>query len=451
MTPTTTLRRRSLLRGAGLGTGAALLAPMVRAATATAPRKRLVMFLMSNGLGPDTYRTDAMPAKSATGFEAPLTAVGPGLAPLAPLLGKVTIVEGMRNPFGQDLHGNMWASTSVAPCNGTDPGGVSIDRLVARELGSDSPFPSINLATVTPPDFMKAQAIHRSSDGPRAIFPPEQSPARAYAQLFGGGAGGAPLDAAASARLLARQRSVLDFVRADVTRASGALGASEQAKLAQYMDGLRGLERQLVALAGARGTCAAGAPPPDAPPPPWPTPDAHIEAHMSVAFNALACGITGVAAIAFSASDGGTSHYGLGGIPFTGSHHSYCHAGNREAISALFAYMFGKVAGLWQRLSQVPEAGGTMADNTLFLVVNDGGGSHHNGYDDIPMVLVGNAGGAFRTGRLISLPVTGKPGNTRGTRSTSDLFVSVLNALAIRQSTFGDPSACKGPLPQLAG
>jgi hypothetical protein len=56
-------------------------------------------------------------------------------------------------------------------------------------------------------------------------------------------------------------------------------------------------------------------------------------------------------------------------------------------------------------------------------------------HDNMPLLL-GGGGWAFRTGRYL----------TYQKNSHADLLVSILNAMGVEQTTFGDPAYCTGPL-----
>lgn len=113
-----------------------------------------------------------------------------------------------------------------------------------------------------------------------------------------------------------------------------------------------------------------------------------------------------------------------------------------------------------QRLGAVCEGDKTIADNTLIAMLNTGGQWHHGGptYAGQFGLLLGSCGGYFKTGRFIKYP--------KMERSTSDLFVSMANAMGVPISRFGqqetpDKSVLlgipsypigpvnKGPLPDL--
>jgi hypothetical protein len=66
-------------------------------------------------------------------------------------------------------------------------------------------------------------------------------------------------------------------------------------------------------------------------------------------------------------------------------------------------------------------------------------GTQHS-TSNLPLVLAGNANGQFKTGRYLKLQ-----------NQSNDLLVSIMNAMGVRESTFGEPAFCKGPLAALVG
>ncbi len=67
-------------------------------------------------------------------------------------------------------------------------------------------------------------------------------------------------------------------------------------------------------------------------------------------------------------------------------------------------------------------------------------GSHHFG-PTWPIVMAGNAGGAFSPGRYLRYP--------SGT-SHCDFWLAVAQALGVSIDSFGEAEYCTGPLPRLA-
>ncbi len=372
------------------------------------------------------------------------------LSAFEPHKADMLLVEGLSNPFDHGLHGSGFAMLSVMQSGNEElPGGISFDRYMASQLGARTPFDSINLATA----FKGNEAHHRSADGAGQPFPAEKSPLAAYSRLFD------RLDSAgsdAAKRRLERDQSLLDFVRDDVGRLASRLGSFEKQKLNQYTDSLRDLEQRLLAEQALTPTCTKGAPPAvgDAGSDDderMLVSDELIEAQLGIGFNALLCGLTRVATINFGSSSGVVSHYGYQKLNNTGSHHKYCHDGNDAALIEIDQYVYGKIANFWAKLKSVPEGNGSMADNTIALVINDGGGRHHDGWNDIPVITLGSLG-KLKTGRMITLAGTEASYETYlGTRVISDLYVGIANAFGIETSTFGDPAVCKGALSELLG
>jgi hypothetical protein len=89
----------------------------------------------------------------------------------------------------------------------------------------------------------------------------------------------------------------------------------------------------------------------------------------------------------------------------------------------------------------VPEGNGTMLDNTVVLWVSEFGDSNGHVSNNLTWLLMGNAAGYFKQGRVID--VAGK--------STNDVHTSMLNAFGIADKTFGNPAYCGGPLAALRG
>jgi len=434
----------------GLGFFEAITRSLNAHAAEIAPGSRLVVFVVANGLEWNRSRPAALgKRKSGAAGELPLE-LTPSLSAFEPHKADMLLLEGLSNPFDHGLHGNGFAMLSVTQAGNEElPGGISFDRYMAQaqRLGAGTPFDSINLATA----FKENEAYHRSADGAGQPFPAEKSPLAAYSRLFDK-LGTAGTDAAK--RRLERDQSLLDFVQDDVGRLQATLGSFERQKLAQYTDSLRALEQRLIAEQALTPMCMKGAPPAvgdaasDAGERMLVT-DELVEAQLAIGFNALLCGLTRVATINFGSSSGGLSHYGFQKLTHTGSHHKYCHEGNEAALLEIDQYLYGKIADFWTKLKAVPEGSGSMADNTIALVVNDGGGSHHDGWNDIPVITLGSLG-KLRTGRRLTLSGTEASYETYvGDRVMSDLYVSIANAFGVETNTFGDPSVCKGALTEL--
>jgi hypothetical protein len=451
--------RRILLKALGICGASPLIARMggslIREAYGQTGRKRYVQFVMGGGFVESHYRPRSGGERD---FVLPAS-----LAPLEPFRNELLLVERLTCPFTPHFHGTSWGTLSMRATAkqaqvGQDaigpyprPSGISLDRYIAQKLSGGYPIKSINLMQVgTNP----RNPLHVSADGPSAEFPAEWSPVRAFSAIFGQAAAGPSVTPEETSRRLANERTILDFVKDDVTRMNAVLAPAERAKLDQMLTSLRELERQLAPLAdGSNGNsmeCTGLAPkvPEDAPGSATPVVMDVLKAHTDVLINAIICGRTPVAS--YSLQGNGVSHrrwfalgepmnYGDSGLH--GLMHQLPKGGAIEAaVVRINQFFFGEMARLWAKLRAIDEAGGKMADNTIALFVNTGGNKHHDGREHA-IVMLGNANRYLNTGRWVQLPA--------GSHTLADAYLSILHALGIPDGSFGEPSASKGPLAAL--
>lgn len=105
-------------------------------------------------------------------------------------------------------------------------------------------------------------------------------------------------------------------------------------------------------------------------------------------------------------------------------------------------------------LKATPEGDGTMLDNSVILWTSEFSFGANHSSADVPVLLAGKGGGAFRTGRHIDFnteaaanPATLK---YKTNKSTHNLFTSILNAFGYPDTHFGNAMAdYQGPLPGL--
>jgi arylsulfatase A-like enzyme len=124
-------------------------------------------------------------------------------------------------------------------------------------------------------------------------------------------------------------------------------------------------------------------------------------------------------------------------------------------LAAFNRYSYSKVARLMQKL----DALGAL-DNTLIYASSDMGNPALHSTQNTPTVLAGGAGGKFRMGRRLKMPLDCPATNLwcSSTDSTfqgltnNHLLVSIAQAFGVDINTFGtqtDPKHTTGPLPNL--
>src|SRR5579872_5625321 len=206
------LSRRRLLRGVATAialppleamfnsTGTLYAAETKRGAEAALPETRFVLWFNGNGI------TERYWIPTTTGSDYELT---PCLAPLAQFRSDIHVITGLDNPAarmpgpGNDHHRSMSALMSGAQFTGRGAGGPSFDQMLARKLGGELRFRSLQVG-VSQESF--GESIQRNmswADRDRAL-PPEMLPNRLFDRLFGKLEDG----------WVNRKRSILDTVQA---------------------------------------------------------------------------------------------------------------------------------------------------------------------------------------------------------------------------------------------
>ncbi len=124
-----------------------------------------------------------------------------------------------------------------------------------------------------------------------------------------------------------------------------------------------------------------------------------------------------------------------------GEHHEWSHhggdAGKQAKLRLVDQYRVGLFVDMIQKMKNIPEAGGTLLDNSMLMFgCGFGDGNRHDGYD-IPILLAGSGGGSLKPGRHIQYPQR---------TPLSNLFLEMLARVGVRQNKFGDSD---GRLPGL--
>ena len=441
----TRLSRRRFLRGAG---GAAIALPFLGAmdgpAKAAPFPKRFVVFF--TGLG--QVKQSWLPSGSGADFT-----LGEVLAPLEPFKSKIMVLDGVdmesahHGPGDPHQLGIGHALTGTELQEGTlfphvcDPdktvgwgGGVSIDQLLAQQIGQTTKLGSLELGVQVQYSNVSASISYRA---PGVPVPPEDDPAKVFDRLF--------TDLAANPRVRAfmsrRRHRVLDAVMEDYAALDQRLGGEDRQKLEQHLDSIRDVALRLDAPGALGGICAL----PDlGDVPATYDNDAYPvlgKLQMDLLAMALACDLTRVASLQWTTVQTGKVFSWLGQ---TQIHHELSHAGGSDPVARAQLVDIGRwhaeqLAYLLSKLAAMPEGDGTVLDNTVLLWCTDIAEGHTHARRDMPYLIAGDAGGYYQSGRVVSYQGAWH----------NDLLVSLCRAMGVGVSTFGNPAYCTGELPGL--
>jgi hypothetical protein len=428
--------RRHFLQALSAG---ALTLPVLRLLRAEAGPRRLVLLMQNNGTQQSNFWPDANLSSPILDylFTDPKTGKDNGLRR------KTNLIKGVYVPADANgTNGNqhdmgfarMYTGAKLISQGGQPWGGAaSVDQLVAQAWGIDT----LTLAVLASQDepHPKPGFDHRQSCcylGPGTIKHPRTDPLAVFRYLFPP----ATTDAA-------RRKSVLDAVAQNLGEVSQRLGPSERAKLDYHLSAIRDVEQR---LAAGGPTCTPPAPPPDyvAMDPSAETSDETYLPQMvgnmvDLLVLALQCGLTRIATLQLGYG-GGKWRFGWQGINLN-CHDNVAHfditdAGvlpeNTKRVVLMNQYYASCVARLATQLDAIPEGAGTMLDNTLLVWANELGRGDHN-QENVPIILIGRAGGA--------LPDGGQVINS-GRQVFNRLGCTILNAMGQPAAGFGDVPDC---------
>jgi hypothetical protein len=408
----TALARRTFLRGMGATVALPLLDSMVPAMTALAqtPAKGKLRFgaiYIPHGAILDLWTPTAV----GQGFD-----LSPTLKPLEPVRDKVVVISNLSRA------GTTVGDHAVAPAGWLTGAqakkteaedvraGITIDQIVAKQIGQDAVLPSLELATEDftgyiggcTPAFSCAYMNTISWASPTTPLPMEINPRLVFERLFG--------RAGTHAQRLARMqedRSILDAVVGDLNDLQRNLGVRDRAKVKDYLDDVREIERRIQRTEEKNRTEVRT---PDAP---IGIPDAFAD-HVALMFDLLAVAfqsdITRVFTFMMSreASQRTYPQLDLTEPWHTLSHHGY--KPDKIAQNArINVYNVGLFANFVQRLAATPDGDGTLLDHSLVFYGSGMSDGDTHGTDPLPLVAVG--GGAGRGHRHLQAAARTPVGN----------------------------------------
>ncbi|MCA9632603.1 MAG: DUF1552 domain-containing protein [Myxococcales bacterium] len=424
------LSRRRLLVGAGASLIAApffsMLSSSARADTSKTA-KRLAIFFSPNGTVLEHWR----PTGSGKSFDFPAGSI---LEPLQSLKQKLLVCDGIDFKNASNHEGGMAAMLTGGGDASSPSQGMSVDQYVARAIGAESRFASLELGVQTSAWGGNVQT-RMSYGGAGQFVPPDDSPTSVFSRLFGDvSAEPSDLD-----RVQKRRKSVLDLVRGELGDLRQRVGGVEAQKLDAHLEALRSVEKGVQ----GPGSCTPSATPEALDPYGGDAFPALAKQQMDLLVTAFSCGMTNVGSIQMSHTVGPPVFSWLG---LSEGHHSLSHMddSNTQGVADFvtaerwFAEQFAYFLSALDNL-QEPGGDGTLLDNTLVVWAKELGDSRLHECVNVPFILAGG-GGRFELGRYLKFD----------SQPHTKLLVSICQALGLDNQTFGDPSHGTGPLEGLA-
>ena len=375
------LSRRAVLKGAGVTIALPLLDAMLPAGTAwaqtaAAPAPRLGFVYFPHGALQDEWQ----PKTVGRDFDFPYI-----LKPLEPVRDYVTVVSGLRNKGGESAspHGiieETWLNCDSPRLRSAKTGvGVTVDQIAARHLGKDTSLPSLELCGEA-----GGMISFRTPDQP---LPMESNPRKAFYGMFGQGDTKEEREA-----ILNSTSSLLDYVRDSTASLNKRLDASDRARVNDYLDSVREIERRVQKLEQNARSLRD-----DLPGAPLGPPEEFGEL-LDIQFEMIALSFqTNRTRIATMKMVEEASMRTYPNLDVHEAFHPTSHWGgfpdrvaNLRKIQNYHTALFAKFV---TRLSEMPEGNGTVLDQSLILFGSNMANSDAHNNDPLPQALIGRGGG----------------------------------------------------------
>jgi len=418
----TRISRRTMLKGIGATLALPLLEAMLPAALSRFP-VRMAHLYMPNGIQPDMWT----PATAGADFT-----LSPTLSPLAAVKNDILVLTDLWNAASNTGDGHYvktsgyLTSTTITRTTGEElnSNGVSMDQVAARKVGILTPLPSLELG-IEPPatgvdtnvGYTQLYGAHIAWSQPTMPLAKEINPKLAFDRLFRP----RPATNREVAELAAtRDRSVLDLVAADARRLQQRLGANDRAKLDEYLDSVRAVERRIEWDARRQAETNLEDPAAraaidelgrriDAYSDPARLSERagnHTE-HTRLMLDLMAMAFwtdtTRISTFMFGNEVSGRSFAFLGGG--VGSHHETSHhehhADKLQHYQRINLWHVEQYAYLLEKLRSIREGDGTLLDQCMIVLGSGIRDGNAHSPKNLPIVLGGRGGGTIATGRHI--------------------------------------------------
>ena len=398
------ISRRIMLRGLGSAVALPLLDSMVPALCGAAkPFNRFGVVYVPNGMIMQNY----LPAKDGADYE-----MTPTLSALEPLREHFQILSGLNciptpgRPGGAHAKASTRFLTDISPPTSETwlDAGISVDQILAQQIGKNTQLASLELAIESGETAGSCDTGYAcpytntlSWTGPSTPLPTQNNPRLVFERLFGDSRSTDPKERRGRMR---QQKSILDSVTQEVSRFKGTLPQSDQTKLTEYLDSVRGVERR-IQNAETENRQLPLVDRPDGIPANW---EDHIKLMFDLMVLAYQTDLTRVITLMVGHEQSGMTYPQIG-VP--DAHHPISHH-QREPekvakTAKINAYHVKMFTYLLERLRDTPDGDGTLLDHMTMIYGAGIADSNSHAPVNIPFLLAGGGAGSLKGGRHTNL------------------------------------------------
>ena len=424
--------RRTFLKGAQGALALPLLDAMIPAATGWAqtpakPVPRLGFVFIPMGCDQSRWTPPG---------QGKLEELSPILAPLKPVKDQVTVITNTRlqNAYPGTHDTSNSAFLSAATSKHTESSdyflGTTVDQIAAQQMGRATQLASLQLAMDLNPlagvcnnGYACVYQNCLSWSSPTTPLPSEAHPRVVFERLFGEGG-----NADARRAALRNLESLLDSFTKDIARIKQRVGVPDRARLDQYLDSVRQVERE---IQRAEQSVADNKTPDLDRPVGVPAAFAdHAKLMFDLQILAFQADITRVITFQLTREQSNRTYPDIG-VP--DPHHPTSHHGNDPVKVAKIAKINTHHVSLFseflQRMKATPDGNGSLLDHSIYLYGSGMGNPSLHDHENLPILVAGGAATGLKGGRHIRYE--------KGT-NLANLHLTLLDRVGIHLDSFGD-------------
>jgi Protein of unknown function (DUF1552) len=427
---TTAISRRTVLRGAGVTMALPWLDSLPCFAGTTSRAgfpKRFAVLFMGNGVNENNWGSEG------SGAEMTLSKT---LSPLEPLKHKINVIHGLfqKPAVGKGIHpaqtGSLLSGATIQK-GAIIRAGITVDQLIANQVGQDTPQSSIVLACEQPmtgyheTNYSMAYSSHISWQSPDSPVPNEVYPSLAWDNLF-------------ENRGSLRSLSILDRVKEDAATLAGKISSNDKAKLDEYLTSVREVEKRVDSMRKNKDKAEDLAKHRNRPVFSMDRPANGLPEDLREHAR-LMCDIIAIAfqtdktrvATLLLARDLSAMYYPF--LQVREGHHAASHDNLSDGYERISRFHLSQLAYLATKLDSMPEGNGTVLDNSCLMFLSNMwiGRKHDN--TRLPLVLAGGLAGTLETGRTLDYLQDGDDN-----RKLCSLLLSITDRMGLKLDQFGD-------------
>jgi hypothetical protein len=427
--------RRTFLRGlAGATIALPVLDAMIPALTAETQTLAKGQFRATFVYTPHGVILDKwVPKTAGAGYE-----IMPILKPLEAhkdaliVLSNLAENKGKQAGAGHASSSATWLSAAVAKDSVTDVrAGTTIDQMIAKKIGQDTPVPSMELGIEDVSNMVGACDATSSCAYLNTMswrndttpLPAEINPRIVFERMFG--VAGTPQERLAR---INEDRSLLDDITASAKELQAVVGAQDKVRISDYLENVREIERRIAQVEKRNQDHELAVP--DAP---VAIPDLyedHVSLMQDLQVVAFQADITRVTTFMMSRELNSRTYPQIG-VPdqhHAVSHHQYnpVEMEKHQKINTYHVKLFNR---FYEKLASTKDGNGSLLDQTMVLYGSGMGDGNVHSHDPISVILTGGGMGRIKGGKHIRNEDHTPMGN---------LLLAMLEIAGIQLDSIGD-------------